>query len=102
MATVVSDDGAGFRLHFRGKRDEYCGVHGWHDGGGMTRKPSCGGLGSFENSYISENPKTPKPLTFSKNRLQGAKNRSNTSPVAKKIPKKRLFFRNFAYIKKEA
>ncbi|KAL4580065.1 hypothetical protein LXL04_016241 [Taraxacum kok-saghyz] len=27
-------------------------------------------LGSFENSYISENPRTPKPLTFSKNRLR--------------------------------
>ncbi|KAL4568087.1 hypothetical protein LXL04_023688 [Taraxacum kok-saghyz] len=35
---------------------------------------------SFENSYIPENPRTPKPLTFSKNRLRGAKNRSNTSP----------------------
>ncbi|KAL4583436.1 hypothetical protein LXL04_008009 [Taraxacum kok-saghyz] len=32
---------------------------------------------SFENSYIPENPRTPKPLTFSKNRLRGAKNRSN-------------------------
>ncbi|KAL4563770.1 hypothetical protein LXL04_027815 [Taraxacum kok-saghyz] len=48
---------------------------------------------SFENSYIPENPRTPKPLTFSKNRLRGAKNRSNISPVAKKFfPKKRLFF----------
>ncbi|KAL4582761.1 hypothetical protein LXL04_007320 [Taraxacum kok-saghyz] len=36
-------------------------------------------LGSFENSYIPENPRTPKPLTFSKNRLREAKNRSNTS-----------------------
>ncbi|KAL4581144.1 hypothetical protein LXL04_017353 [Taraxacum kok-saghyz] len=35
---------------------------------------------SFENSYIPENPRTLKPLTFSKNRLRGAKNRSNTSP----------------------
>ncbi|KAL4576791.1 hypothetical protein LXL04_012890 [Taraxacum kok-saghyz] len=35
---------------------------------------------SFENSYIPENPRTPKPLTFSKNRLRGAKNRSNISP----------------------
>ncbi|KAL4564164.1 hypothetical protein LXL04_028217 [Taraxacum kok-saghyz] len=32
-------------------------------------------LGSFENSYIPENPRTPKPLTFSKNRLREAKNR---------------------------
>ncbi|KAL4581020.1 hypothetical protein LXL04_017226 [Taraxacum kok-saghyz] len=29
-------------------------------------------LESFENSYIPENPRTPKPLTFSKNRLQEA------------------------------
>ncbi|KAL4589401.1 hypothetical protein LXL04_002308 [Taraxacum kok-saghyz] len=36
---------------------------------------------SFENSYILENPRTPKPLTFSKNRHRGAKNRSNTSPI---------------------
>ncbi|KAL4571274.1 hypothetical protein LXL04_018032 [Taraxacum kok-saghyz] len=28
---------------------------------------------SFENSYIPENPRTPKPLTFSKIRLRGAK-----------------------------
>ncbi|KAL4582459.1 hypothetical protein LXL04_007009 [Taraxacum kok-saghyz] len=34
-------------------------------------------LRSFENSYIPENPRTHKPLTFSKNRLRGAKNRSN-------------------------
>ncbi|KAL4565975.1 hypothetical protein LXL04_030083 [Taraxacum kok-saghyz] len=40
--------------------------------------------GSFENSYILENPRTPKPLTFSKNRLREAKNRSNTSPFLKK------------------
>ncbi|KAL4565907.1 hypothetical protein LXL04_030013 [Taraxacum kok-saghyz] len=46
--------------------------------------------GSFENSYIPDNPRTPKPLTLSKNRLRGAKNRSNTSQVAKKIPKKQL------------
>ncbi|KAL4558267.1 hypothetical protein LXL04_036465 [Taraxacum kok-saghyz] len=52
-------------------------------------------LRSFENSYIPENPRTPKPLTFSKNRLRGAKNRSKTSPVAKKIPKKTIFFLNF-------
>ncbi|KAL4578521.1 hypothetical protein LXL04_014645 [Taraxacum kok-saghyz] len=31
--------------------------------------------GSFKNSYNPENPRTPKPLTFSKNRLRGAKNR---------------------------
>ncbi|KAL4577400.1 hypothetical protein LXL04_013509 [Taraxacum kok-saghyz] len=37
-------------------------------------------------------PKTPKPLTFSKNRLRGAKNRSNTSPVAKKKFRKNNFF----------
>ncbi|KAL4571246.1 hypothetical protein LXL04_018002 [Taraxacum kok-saghyz] len=47
---------------------------------------------SFENSYISENPRTPKPLTFSKNRLRGAKNRSILSPVAKKISEKTTFF----------
>ncbi|KAL4586573.1 hypothetical protein LXL04_011210 [Taraxacum kok-saghyz] len=47
---------------------------------------------SFDNSYIPENPITPKPLTFSKNRLRGAKNRSNTSPVAKKNSEKTIFF----------
>ncbi|KAL4587292.1 hypothetical protein LXL04_000160 [Taraxacum kok-saghyz] len=55
---------------------------------------------SFKNSYISENPRTPKPLTFSKNRLRGAKNRSNISPVAKKNFRKNDFFfsKNFAYV----
>ncbi|KAL4562225.1 hypothetical protein LXL04_034423 [Taraxacum kok-saghyz] len=48
--------------------------------------------GSFENSYIPENPRTPKPLTFSKNRLRGAKNRSNISPVAKNFFRKNDFF----------
>ncbi|KAL4556975.1 hypothetical protein LXL04_035145 [Taraxacum kok-saghyz] len=33
--------------------------------------PSISESRSFENSYIPENPRTPKPLTFSKNRLQG-------------------------------
>ncbi|KAL4579612.1 hypothetical protein LXL04_015766 [Taraxacum kok-saghyz] len=47
---------------------------------------------SFENSYIPENPRTPKPLTFSKNRLRGAKNRSNISPVAKIFFRKNDFF----------
>ncbi|KAL4580184.1 hypothetical protein LXL04_016366 [Taraxacum kok-saghyz] len=42
---------------------------------------------SFENSYIPENPRTPNPLTFSKNRLRGAKNRSN--------------LRLFAYVQKK-
>ncbi|KAL4568469.1 hypothetical protein LXL04_024082 [Taraxacum kok-saghyz] len=36
--------------------------------------------GFFENSYIPENPRTLKPLIFSKNRIREAKNRSNTSP----------------------
>ncbi|KAL4567964.1 hypothetical protein LXL04_023561 [Taraxacum kok-saghyz] len=40
-------------------------------------------LGSFENSYIPENSRTPKPLTFSKNRFWEAKNRSNTSPESR-------------------
>ncbi|KAL4587489.1 hypothetical protein LXL04_000360 [Taraxacum kok-saghyz] len=55
---------------------------------------------SFENSYIPENPRTPKPLTFSKNRLRGAKNRSNISPVAKIFFRKNDFFfsKNFAYV----
>ncbi|KAL4584661.1 hypothetical protein LXL04_009267 [Taraxacum kok-saghyz] len=58
--------------------------------------------GSFENSYIPENPRTPKPLTFSKNRLREAKNRSNTSPVAKnKFRKNDFFFKNFAYMQKK-
>ncbi|KAL4582988.1 hypothetical protein LXL04_007552 [Taraxacum kok-saghyz] len=47
---------------------------------------------SFENSYIPENPRTPKLLTFSKNRLRGAKNRSNLRPVAKKNFRKNNFF----------
>ncbi|KAL4556653.1 hypothetical protein LXL04_034807 [Taraxacum kok-saghyz] len=34
------------------------------------------------NSYISENQRTFKPLTFSKNRLRRVKNRSNTSPIS--------------------
>ncbi|KAL4587065.1 hypothetical protein LXL04_011715 [Taraxacum kok-saghyz] len=67
-------------------------------------------LRSFENSYIPENPRTPKPLTFSKNRLRGgggAKNRSNISPVAKKNSEKNDFFfqklcicakKKFAYV----
>ncbi|KAL4589402.1 hypothetical protein LXL04_002309 [Taraxacum kok-saghyz] len=46
----------------------------------------------FENSYIPENPRTPKPLTFSKNRLRGAKNRSIISPVAKQNSEKTTFF----------
>ncbi|KAL4577504.1 hypothetical protein LXL04_013613 [Taraxacum kok-saghyz] len=37
-------------------------------------------------------PRTPKPLTFSKNRLREAKNHSNTSPVAKKKSEKTAFF----------
>ncbi|KAL4565906.1 hypothetical protein LXL04_030012 [Taraxacum kok-saghyz] len=58
---------------------------------------------SFENSYIPENPRTPKPLTFSKDRLRGAKNRSNISPVAKKFFRKNDFFfsKNFAYVQKK-
>ncbi|KAL4586786.1 hypothetical protein LXL04_011430 [Taraxacum kok-saghyz] len=47
---------------------------------------------SFENSYIPENPRTLKPLTFSKNRLRGAKNSSNISPVAKNFFRKNDFF----------
>ncbi|KAL4554485.1 hypothetical protein LXL04_039316 [Taraxacum kok-saghyz] len=58
---------------------------------------------SFENSYIPENPRTPKPLTFSKNRLRGAKNRLNISPVAKKNFRKNnfFFFKKFAYVQKK-
>ncbi|KAL4590234.1 hypothetical protein LXL04_003160 [Taraxacum kok-saghyz] len=55
----------------------------------------------FENSYIPENPRTLKSLTFSKNRLRGAKNCSNTSPIVKKIRKNILFFKNFAYVQKK-
>ncbi|KAL4568000.1 hypothetical protein LXL04_023599 [Taraxacum kok-saghyz] len=49
-------------------------------------------LGSFENSYITENPRTHKPLIISKNRLREPKNRSNTCPVAKKSFRKNDFF----------
>ncbi|KAL4583277.1 hypothetical protein LXL04_007847 [Taraxacum kok-saghyz] len=57
---------------------------------------------SFENSYIPENPRTPKPLTFSKNRLRGAKNRSNLRLVAKKnFRKNNFFFKKFAYMQKK-
>ncbi|KAL4572687.1 hypothetical protein LXL04_019469 [Taraxacum kok-saghyz] len=55
-------------------------------------------LGSFENSYIPENPRTPKPLTFSKNRLWGAKKRSKTSSVAKFFFRINKFFFFFAYV----
>ncbi|KAL4564355.1 hypothetical protein LXL04_028416 [Taraxacum kok-saghyz] len=55
-------------------------------------------LRSFENSYIPENPRTPKPLTLSKNRLRGAKNRSNTSPVAKKNFRKNDFLFLFLHM----
>ncbi|KAL4575796.1 hypothetical protein LXL04_011882 [Taraxacum kok-saghyz] len=58
-------------------------------------------LGSFENSYIPENPRTSKPLTFSKNRLRGAKNRSNTSPAAKKKIRKNVFFSKTLHICKK-
>ncbi|KAL4590231.1 hypothetical protein LXL04_003157 [Taraxacum kok-saghyz] len=48
---------------------------------------------SNRNSYILENPRTHKPLTFSKNRLREAKNRSNTSPfLKKKIVFSEIFF----------
>ncbi|KAL4563095.1 hypothetical protein LXL04_027127 [Taraxacum kok-saghyz] len=47
---------------------------------------------SFENSYIPENPRTSKPLTFSKNRLRETKNRSNLRPVAKFFFRKNNFF----------
>ncbi|KAL4566136.1 hypothetical protein LXL04_030246 [Taraxacum kok-saghyz] len=44
-------------------------------------------------------PRTPKPLTFLKNQLREAKNRSNTSPVAKKkFPKKQTPIKNFRYL----
>ncbi|KAL4567239.1 hypothetical protein LXL04_022816 [Taraxacum kok-saghyz] len=56
------------------------------------KNKACEQSRSFENSYIPENPRTPKPLTFSKNRLRGAKNRSNISPVAKKNFRKNDFF----------
>ncbi|KAL4568903.1 hypothetical protein LXL04_024521 [Taraxacum kok-saghyz] len=55
-------------------------------------------LGSFENSYIPENPRTPKQLTFSKNRIREAKYRSNTSPVAKNNFRKNNFFFKFLYL----
>ncbi|KAL4573737.1 hypothetical protein LXL04_020554 [Taraxacum kok-saghyz] len=79
----------------------------WPDRGIRATCPGFGRfaheLRSFENSYIPENPRTPKPLTFSKNRLWGAKNRSNTSPVAKKNSRKKqlFFFKNFAYVQKQ-
>ncbi|KAL4582392.1 hypothetical protein LXL04_006939 [Taraxacum kok-saghyz] len=60
------------------------------------------GLGSFENSYIPEKLRTPKPLTFSKNRLREAKNRSNTSPGANFFFRKTIFFfKNFTYVQKK-
>ncbi|KAL4586206.1 hypothetical protein LXL04_010838 [Taraxacum kok-saghyz] len=61
-------------------------------GGGLTACRRKSESRSFENSYIPENPRTPKPLTFSKNRLRGAKNRSNISPVAKTFFRKNDFF----------
>ncbi|KAL4565631.1 hypothetical protein LXL04_029734 [Taraxacum kok-saghyz] len=69
----------------------------------------CGG-DLFSCSQHIINPRTPKPLTFSKNRLQGAKNRSNTSAVAKKKAqicecvqkKKSCIFACFKYLFKNA
>ncbi|KAL4560603.1 hypothetical protein LXL04_032756 [Taraxacum kok-saghyz] len=49
----------------------------------------------FSSQYLLRThifPRTPKPLTFSKNRLRGAKNRSILSPVAKKNFRKNNFF----------
>ncbi|KAL4572800.1 hypothetical protein LXL04_019585 [Taraxacum kok-saghyz] len=68
--------------------------------GETSRRAAARESRSFENSYIPENPRTPKPLTFSKNRLRGAKNRSNISPIAKNFFRKNDFFfsKNFAYM----
>ncbi|KAL4564663.1 hypothetical protein LXL04_028731 [Taraxacum kok-saghyz] len=48
--------------------------------------------GFFKNSYIPENPRSPKPLTFSNNRLWRAKNCSNTSGVAILFFRKKVLF----------
>ncbi|KAL4572977.1 hypothetical protein LXL04_019767 [Taraxacum kok-saghyz] len=46
----------------------------------------------FYNSYIPENPRTPKPLSFSKNRLRGLKIAQRQARSQNKIRKKRFFF----------
>ncbi|KAL4565574.1 hypothetical protein LXL04_029676 [Taraxacum kok-saghyz] len=43
-------------------------------------------------------PRTLKPLTFSKNRFREAKNRSNTSPIAKFFFRKNDFFFKFLHM----
>ncbi|KAL4581486.1 hypothetical protein LXL04_017703 [Taraxacum kok-saghyz] len=59
-------------------------------------------LRSFENSYIPENPRTPKPLTFSKTDFGRLKIAQIQARSQKKIPKKRLFFQKLCiYTKKE-
>ncbi|KAL4578197.1 hypothetical protein LXL04_014317 [Taraxacum kok-saghyz] len=54
--------------------------------------------GSFDNSYIPENPRTLKPLNILKNRLREAKNHSNTNPVAKINFRKNDFFFLFLHM----
>ncbi|KAL4568146.1 hypothetical protein LXL04_023751 [Taraxacum kok-saghyz] len=48
--------------------------------------------GSFENSYIPENPRTTKPLTFSKNRLQRLKLAQIQARSQKFFSRKTTFF----------
>ncbi|KAL4556929.1 hypothetical protein LXL04_035096 [Taraxacum kok-saghyz] len=95
-----SRENSGDRVEIEGKRSNHVRTR-------LIRNQSKNGFRSrsvesrsFENSYIPENPRTPKPLTFPKNRLRGAKNRSNISPVAKKNFRKNDFFfsKNFAYV----
>ncbi|KAL4590186.1 hypothetical protein LXL04_003111 [Taraxacum kok-saghyz] len=73
-------------------------------GNGFARQDegdSDGGHRCAELIYSRE-PENSKPLTFSKNRLREAKNRSNTSPVAKNFFRKNeFFFKNFAYMQKK-
>ncbi|KAL4583001.1 hypothetical protein LXL04_007565 [Taraxacum kok-saghyz] len=53
--------------------------------------------GYFENSYISENSQT---INFFEKPTSGAKNRSNTNPVAKSFSEKTVFFfKYFANVK---
>ncbi|KAL4583830.1 hypothetical protein LXL04_008415 [Taraxacum kok-saghyz] len=51
--------------------------------------------GSFENSYILENPRTPKPLTFSKNDFGRLKIAQIQARSQKKNSEKTNFFFNF-------
>ncbi|KAL4569247.1 hypothetical protein LXL04_024883 [Taraxacum kok-saghyz] len=77
------------------------GADGASGGGAMVRTVVRWIL--FEKSYIPENPRTPKPLTFSKNRLRGLKIAQIQARVLlKQIEKKRKKKVHICKIKKKS